>query len=152
MCRKSAPLKAFRDFCKISATTARHAPKAGALPTAPHPEIYDNEELYTAPLICLEMIESKIKPLCNIKKIIASRCLLEIFCVAAAADRLAAPAPGGASASRPTAPHPVAWRFIITEFRGFVNCWVNGIWSYRESTLLTRQPQAIGHTGPEFGL
>ena len=26
MCRKSAPLKVFRDFCKISAITARHAP------------------------------------------------------------------------------------------------------------------------------
>ena len=37
-CRKSAPLKAFRDFRKISAITARHAPKCRALPTALHPE------------------------------------------------------------------------------------------------------------------
>ena len=29
--------KAFRDFCKISAIIARHAPKAGALPIALHP-------------------------------------------------------------------------------------------------------------------
>ena len=37
-CRKSAPLKAFRDFCKITEFRARHAPKLRALPTAPHPD------------------------------------------------------------------------------------------------------------------
>ncbi len=31
--RKSAPLKAFRDFREITAFRARHAPKPGALPT-----------------------------------------------------------------------------------------------------------------------
>ncbi len=35
-CRKSAPLKAFRDFCFFTAFRARHAPKASALPIAPH--------------------------------------------------------------------------------------------------------------------
>ena len=37
---------------------------------------------------------------------------LDIFCVAAAANRLAASAPGGASASRPTALHPESDRYF----------------------------------------
>jgi len=40
-CRKSAPLKAFQNFRKISAIRAGHAPKCRALPTAPHPDLFN---------------------------------------------------------------------------------------------------------------
>ena len=36
-CRKSAPLKAFRDFCFFTAVTAGHAPKPGAIPNFAKP-------------------------------------------------------------------------------------------------------------------
>ena len=55
-CRKSAPLKAFRDFRKISATSARHAPKASALPTALRPDVLNFVYQVSANIIRSEIL------------------------------------------------------------------------------------------------
>ena len=41
-CRKSALLKAFRDFCFSMAITARHAPKSSSLPTVSHLVVFQS--------------------------------------------------------------------------------------------------------------
>ena len=63
-CRKSAPLKAFRAFRKISAITTRHAPKAGALPTALHPDIHLCLCLLVTSIVIIIQMPSKSQGVC----------------------------------------------------------------------------------------